>query len=298
MIHMLDLGFLGKPDTIAAFLIETTEGPALVETGPYSTFGSLKSAVKARGYAVEDIRHVFVTHIHLDHAGASWALAAHGATVYLHPFGKPHLSDPSKLLASATRIYGEEGMERLWSTLKPIAEKRLRTVDDGEVIKVGDAEFKARHTPGHAVHHIAWQLGDALFSGDVAGIKIEGGPVVPPCPPPDIHIEHWRESLALLRSLDLGRIYLTHFGPILSGQINSHLDELEAGLLRWANWMRPFYEQGKSAEEVTPLFQAFVRDELAAAGVTEEQYELYENANPAWMSVAGLLRYWRKKLEG
>lgn len=297
MIHVLDLKFLDRPDTIAAFLIETSAGPILVETGPYSTFEPLREAVRQKGYALEDIKHVFITHIHLDHAGAAWALAGHGATVYLHPFGKPHLQDPSKLLASATRIYGEEGMERLWSTLKPIAGGQLRTVEHQEAIKVGDVEVKAWHTPGHAVHHIAWQVGEELFAGDVAGVKIEGGPVMPPCPPPDINIEHWQESLRLLRSLKLRNIYLTHFGPVPAPRIQTHLDELEASLLRWANWMRPYYEQGKKAEAITPLFQAFVKNELAEAGVTEEQYDLYENANPAWMSVAGLLRYWRKKLE-
>ena len=297
MVHVLDLQFQDKPDTIAAFLIETAAGPILVETGPYSTFKSLKEKVQDKGYTLEEIKHVFITHIHLDHAGAAWALAELGASIYLHPFGKQHMHDPSKLLASATRIYGEEGMERLWSTLQPIPAKQLRTVAHQESITVGDTTLKAWHTPGHAVHHIAWQWGEALFAGDVAGVMIEGGPVMPPCPPPDINIEDWQESLRLLRSLKLEHIYLTHFWPITALQIPRHLDELEAGLLRWANWMRPHYEQGKKAEEVTPLFQAFVRQELAAAGVTEAQYDLYENANPAWMSVAGLLRYWRKKLE-
>ncbi|MCB0564684.1 MAG: MBL fold metallo-hydrolase [Phaeodactylibacter sp.] len=297
MIHVLDLKFQNKPDTIAAFLIETSAGPILVETGPYSTFKPLKEAVQGKGYTLEDIKHVFITHIHLDHAGAAWALAELGATIYLHPFGKQHMNAPSKLLASATRIYGEEGMERLWSTLKPIPAEQLKTVEHQEVITVGDTTLKAWHTPGHAVHHIAWQWGEELFAGDVAGVKIEGGPAMPPCPPPDINIEHWQESLRLIRSLKLNHIYLTHFGAIPAAQIHRHLDELEAGLLRWANWMRPHYEQGKKAAEITPLFQAFVKQQLAAAEVTEAQYDLYENANPAWMSVAGLLRYWRKKLE-
>ena len=295
MINILDLQFQDKPDTIAAFLLEASSGPVLVETGPYSTFQPLKKAVEAKGYSLEDIKQVFITHIHLDHAGAAWALAERGATVYLHPFGKKHMEDPSKLLASATRIYGEEGMERLWSTLKPIPDDKLRTVGHEEVIKVGDVELKAWHTPGHAVHHIAWQAGRSLFAGDVAGVKIEGGPVMPPCPPPDINIEDWQDSLNLLRSLNLDNLYLTHFGLIPAGQISQHLDNLEAGLLRWAKWILPHFEANKTAEEITPLFQAFVRKELEEAGVTDAQYELYENANPAWMSVAGLLRYWRKK---
>ncbi len=297
MIHVLDLKFLDKPDTIGSFLVETAVGPILIETGPYSTFESLKEQVNSKGFTLEDIRHVFLTHIHLDHAGAAWAMAETGSTIYLHPTGFKHMHDPSKLLASATRIYGEEGMERLWGTLKGIPRPQLKTVQHGEAITVGDTEVKAWHTPGHAVHHIAWQVENNLFSGDVAGVKIGDGPVVPPCPPPDINIEHWQESLGLIRALKLSNIYLTHFGPISAREIPNHLDALEERLLRWSSWMRPHYEQGKSAEEIQPLFEAFVNKELEEHGVSGEQLEIYESANPAYMSVAGLLRYWRKKLE-
>jgi glyoxylase-like metal-dependent hydrolase (beta-lactamase superfamily II) len=295
MTHTLDLNFLDLADTIAAFLVETAEGPALIETGPYSTFGHLRSAVKAHGYDLEDIRHVFITHIHLDHAGSAWALAEHGATIHLHPFGLAHLQDPSKLLASATRIYGDE-MDRLWGTLKPIPGEQLQPAEHGEAITVGGLEFRAWHTPGHAVHHIAWQVGSDLFSGDAAGVKIEGGPAMPPCPPPDIDIEAWMETLALIRRLVPARLFLTHFGPLPAEQIESHLDELQAGLLDWSAWMRPHYEAGAKAEEITPLFQAYVQAQLREKGVGDDQLERYENANPSWMSVAGLLRYWRKRL--
>ncbi len=296
MLHVLDLNFLDLPDTIASFLVETGAGPILIETGPYSTFGHLERAVQEKGYALEDIHHVFITHIHLDHAGAAWALAERGATIYLHPLGEAHMHDPSKLLASATRIYGDD-MDRLWGTLKPIAGNRLKTVDHGEVIFIGGIAIKAWHTPGHAVHHIAWQGGDTLFTGDVAGVKIEGGPVMPPCPPPDINIEDWQESLRLIRSLDIGQLCLTHYGQIPGERISAHLDELETALLDWAGWMKPHFENGENAEALTPLFQAYVQGQLRERGVTEEQLELYENANPSWMSVAGLLRYWRKKLQ-
>ncbi|HKK80460.1 MAG TPA: MBL fold metallo-hydrolase, partial [Phaeodactylibacter sp.] len=108
MIKTLDLKFLGKPDTIASFLVETSEGPILFETGPYSTFDNLKAEVERHGHQLADIKHVFVTHIHLDHAGAAWALAELGADIYLHPVGQGHMHDPSKLVASATRIYGDD----------------------------------------------------------------------------------------------------------------------------------------------------------------------------------------------
>lgn len=295
MIHTLDLNFLDLTDTIACFLIETEDGPALIETGPYSTFEHLNTAVAAKGYALEDIRHVFVTHIHLDHAGSAWALAEHGAAIHLHPFGVAHLQDPSKLLASATRIYGDD-MDRLWGTLKPIPAGQLLPTDHGASVTVGGVVFKAWHTPGHAVHHIAWQIGPNLFTGDAGGVKIENGPVMPPCPPPDINIADWLKTLALIRSLKPEQLYLTHYGTVPSGQIAAHLDELQAGLQDWANWMRPHYEAKAKAEEITPLFQAYVQGQLLAKGLDEDQLERYENANPSWMSVAGLLRYWHKAM--
>jgi glyoxylase-like metal-dependent hydrolase (beta-lactamase superfamily II) len=297
MIKVLDLHFLDKSDTIAAFLAETSAGPILFETGPYSTFSHLKAGLAAQGYQPEDIAHVFITHIHLDHAGAAWAMAEAGATIYLHPFGQAHMHDPSKLVASATRIYGDD-MERLWSTMKGIPAAQLKTVDHEDTIKIGDTEITAWHTPGHAVHHIAWQVGSALIAGDVAGVKIGDAPVVPPCPPPDINVEDWQASLNLIRQLPLQAIYLTHYGRIAGANIPVHLDELEQELLAWAEWMKPHFEAGNDPKSITPEFMAWVQDRLTEKGVSESMLEIYENANPSWMSVAGLLRYWKKRTAG
>lgn len=292
MVHVLDLQFLGTDQTIAAFLVETGDGLALVETGPYSTFPQLKQHVSQLGFTLEDIQHVFLTHIHLDHAGAAWALAERGATVYVHPFGMRHLLDPSKLMESARRIYQDE-MDRLWGDMRPIPADRLQAVEHETVIRIGDLSWKAWHTPGHAVHHIAWQLSDVLFTGDVAGVRIGNGIVVPPCPPPDINIEDWQASIRLIRSLQPRLLYLTHFGPVSNA--GTHLYELENRLLAWAAWMLPYYEKRVEPQVIIPQFEAYVKEELAANGVSGEQLVRYEYANPAWMSVAGLLRYWKKK---
>ncbi|MEL7119514.1 MAG: MBL fold metallo-hydrolase [Bacteroidota bacterium] len=294
MIHILDLQFLDSPNTIASFLVETSARPILIETGPYSTFQQLRSSLQQKGYEIEDIKHVFITHIHLDHAGAAWAFAEKGAKIYLHPFGYKHMNDPSKLIQSATRIY-QDDMERLWSTLKPIAKDKLQIVEDKEVISVGDIDLVAHHTPGHASHHIAWQLNDVIFTGDVAGVKIEHGPVVPPCPPPDINIEAWKESIERLKSLSPKTLYLTHYGTIEN--IDSHFDLLVNSLDEWANWILPHYKQGTPKENLTPLFQNYVSEDLKKKGVNDDLLVQYEKANPSWMSVAGLLRYWRKKME-
>ncbi len=294
MIKILDLNFLGANHTIASYLLETSAGPVLFETGPHSTFPQLEKNLAEHGYRAEEVQHVFVTHIHLDHAGAAWAFAEKGATVYVHPFGVRHLSDPSKLMASARRIYQEE-MDRLWGEMNAIAGERLHPTAHEESITVGDQTVKAWHTPGHAVHHIAWQVGDLLFTGDVAGVKIDDGIVVPPCPPPDINIEDWQASIELIKKLPLSRLYLTHYGPVT--EIRDHLATLERRLLEWANWMKPFYEQGTDPNAITPQFEAFVRKELENHGISEEGLERYEYANPSWMSVAGLLRYWKKREE-
>jgi glyoxylase-like metal-dependent hydrolase (beta-lactamase superfamily II) len=144
------------------------------------------------------------------------------------------------------------------------------------------------------VHHIVWQLDDDLFVGDVAGCKINGGIVVPPCPPPDIDIEAWIESLNLIKKLGVKRLHLTHFGVITT--VSKHLNQLEKRLIRWSNWIKPHYERGATNAEVTPQYQAFVNKELTRFGIVGKQLAQYESANPAWMSVAGLMRYWHKKL--
>ncbi|MFK7947881.1 MAG: MBL fold metallo-hydrolase, partial [Saprospiraceae bacterium] len=232
------------------------------------------------------------THIHFDHAGGAWALAKQGATIYLHPFGKRHLGEPSKLYASAKRIY-QDKMETLWGRMEAIDDDKLRTVEHGESITIGDTTFTAHHTPGHAVHHIAWQVGDNLFAGDVAGVKIAKGIVVPPCPPPDINIEDWIASINLVRDLDINALYLTHFNKITN--ITAHLEALENILWDWANWMKPHFENGTNQKEIVPQFMEYTKQQLLNHGLTEEEIKQYEAANPSWMSVVGLMRYWKKR---
>ncbi|MEO1256706.1 MAG: MBL fold metallo-hydrolase, partial [Bacteroidota bacterium] len=149
--------------------------------------------------------------------------------------------------------------------------------------------------PGHAVHHIAWKIGDEIIAGDVAGVKIGDALVVPPCPPPDIHVEDWQASIAILKAEQPKSLYLTHFGKVIA--IENHLDELEQRLLAWAAWMKPHFEKDTPQPEIIPLFEAYVQQELHTAGITAPaDLERYEKANPSWMSVAGLMRYWKKKM--
>lgn len=299
-IHLLDLDFQHVHQSVAAFVAEGPDGLALIECGPASTLPVLEDTLRAMGVKKGDLRHLFLSHIHFDHAGAAWAFAQAGAQVYVHPKGLPHLAAPEKLYNSAKMIYGDD-MDRLWGPMYPIAEEQLYAPAHGESIAVCGLRFTAWHTPGHAVHHIAWQVapenGEApplLFTGDVAGVKIGNGPVAPPCPPPDIHIASWLESIQLMRELPVETLYLTHFGPIHNK--SAHLDDLEAELNTWANWMKPYALQGTDPAEIIPIFRDFVDDRYKKGGLNEVARQRYETANPAFMSVAGLLRYWKKTL--
>lgn len=293
MIEILDLNFLDTPESIASFLLKTSEGPILFETGPHSTLSHLKKQLSLHNCRLEEIKQVFITHIHLDHAGAAWVFANHGARIYLHPQGARHMQDPSRLLESAQRIY-QDKMDELWGTLRPIPNNQLITVDHGQEIVVGNTTIKAWHTPGHAIHHIAWQIGNQLITGDVAGIKITGGMVEPPCPPPDIDLEIWMQSLDLIEKLKIESLYLTHFGKISDTQ--EHLNALRKVLVAWSEWMKPYAEKQVDGQTIIPEFENFVATERKIAGVAESSLKKYGNANPTWMSVAGLMRYWRKKL--
>lgn len=295
MIHTIDLRFQGLERAVAAFLVETQEGPVLVETGPHSTIHQLKSSIAETGHAFTDIRHVLLTHIHLDHAGAAWTLAAHGATIYVHPFGAKHLANPERLIASAKLIY-EADMDRLWGQMQPIPDAQIVPVLHEQLFSIGGREFVSFHTPGHARHHISWQLGqDVLFTGDVAGVRIDSGPVQAPCPPPDIDLKDWHKSIDLLRQHPAQQMFLTHFGEVEDK--NRHLDELSAALVDWSEWIHLAMRDGQLANDMVLEFQRYAEAQLRAVGAGDEVLKRYDAANPIDMSVTGLVRYWTKQAE-
>lgn len=158
-IHTIDLRFMGVERSIAAFAVEGPEGTVLIECGPHSTIANLETGLTNAGLSMSDIKHVFLSHIHFDHAGAAWVFADAGATIYVHPIGLPHLASPEKLYNSAKQIYGDQ-MEILWGRMEPIAAEQLYAPQHGEVIKVCGLKLTALYTPGHAVHHIAWEVAE------------------------------------------------------------------------------------------------------------------------------------------
>lgn len=294
-IHTIDLYFQAEKHSIGAFLIETEKGPILIETGPESTWEFLEKGIQDLGYQVEDIQHVLLTHIHFDHAGAAWKFAKNGAKIYVHPIGIPHLANPEKLWNSAKMIYTDK-MEMLWGTMESIPEEQLIPVDEGDTIDFGDAQIKVWYTPGHAVHHNAYQIDDIIFTGDVAGVRIGDGPVAPPCPPPDINVELWKKSIHKLKNLKPQALYLTHFSLQYNPQ--ELLTNLEIKIDDWANFIKPFYDNQTPPEEIVPQFMAYTRSQFLAEGLHSEEIQTYELANPSWMSVNGLLRYWKLKEQG
>lgn len=292
MVTLIDLNFQNIANTIGTFLIKSATKNILIESGPYSTIENLQHSLLLLGLSIEDIHYIFLTHIHLDHAGAAWAFAKNGTQIYVHPKGQDHLIQPERLWNSAKMIYGDN-MEVLWGRMEPINPELIHTVDDGEAIAIDDLTFQAIHTPGHANHHIAWKEGENLFTGDVAGVKIGNGPVAAPCPPPDINMEEWLVSLDKITDLNVSKLYLTHIGEILN--VKDHIEALKHTLADYTTWIKPYYENKILVEEIIPAFQLFIKKELQAHGLSEEQVIQYETANPSWMSVSGLLRYWKKK---
>lgn len=292
MVHIFDTFQLGRPKIIAVTALETQDGIALFDVGPESTWNNVLRQLEAAGLRQEDVRHVFLSHIHFDHAGAAWRLAQSGATIYVHPKGAPHMADPSRLVESATRIYGDR-MQELWGSLQPIPTERIRIANDGDVFQAGQFRVKAVDTPGHANHHNVYAWDDNVFGGDVAGVTINGGPVIPPFVPPELHLESWVESIAKLRALRAARFYLPHWG-LVEGGIPAHLDQLEARLHDWAGWFRRRLKEGADEPTLVQEFERYEAEDLMRNGRDAQGVKDYELADPSFMAVSASLRYWKK----
>ena len=206
-IETIDLDFMDTAQVIAAFLLLGEDGSsaALVETGPTTCLDRLTAGLKDSGVSYEDVQQVYLTHVHLDHAGASGHLSVllANATSYVHEVGYPHLADPSKLVKSATRIYGER-MDELWGEARPVPKDRIKILKDGDETETAGGVLVAHDTPGHAYHYLAYlEPGSgALFTGDVAGIRLPGQSYIrPPTPPPEIDLEAWVRSINYIRQI-------------------------------------------------------------------------------------------------
>lgn len=291
-VHTLDLKFRGIAGAIASYLVPHKTGAVLVECGPGSTIPVLQSGLADLGYKPADITDILLTHIHLDHAGASGWFAEQGVRIHVHPVGAPHLIDPEKLLASAGRIYGEQ-MDLLWGEFLPVPESHLVIHEDQEQIMIEDLTFQALDTPGHASHHFAYLLDGICFSGDIGGVRMTGMRHLRlPMPPPEFHPGKWRESLARLRQVNITQILPTHFGKF--SDVDWHLDAIELALDQVETWMEEVMPQNLPLEQLRREFLKWESRRSTGDQIGADDQQVYQTANPIEISLLGIQRFWKK----
>lgn len=291
-VHTIDLQFQNTPGLIAAFLIESGGSLALIETGPASSREHLLSGLRALGFEPQHVRQVFVTHIHLDHAGDAGWWAQQGAQVYCHPNAARHLIDPSRLMESSRRVYGDQ-MDTLWGDMLPAPADRVTALNDGESVAVGDVSVTAWDTPGHARHHHAFVVGDACFTGDVAGLRLEGSDYLSvTAAPPQFEPPAYIASVDRLLAGNFQRLYLTHFGEIT--EVEDHLtryreriDAVHQNVRRWVN-------AECMPDEIQHLYREAEHHLATDAGVSAEDWQRHEMSNATAMCADGVRLYVEK----
>jgi glyoxylase-like metal-dependent hydrolase (beta-lactamase superfamily II) len=292
----IDLNWTGRPQSIASLLIVSQGFSAIIDPGPASTLETLRAQLKSRGLEFASLKALLLTHIHLDHAGATGAIVRENPhlKVFVHEFGATHLVDPSRLLASAGRLYGAE-LETLYGECAPVPESNLIPLEGGEKIRIGDVEIGVFYTPGHASHHVAYWDADSriAFVGDNAGIRIEGKPyLLPATPPPDIDLELWNASLDTIASWNPQRLFLTHFGYI--DKPGEHIRLYRERLRDWAALTQRLLVSSDSAEAAEQRFIDAISSEVRET-LPAEPAELYIFNGGLGLSWRGLVRYLTKK---
>jgi glyoxylase-like metal-dependent hydrolase (beta-lactamase superfamily II) len=280
MFELLDLRFLGEEQLIGSYLLDLDDGLTLVDPGPRTTLPALEARLAELDLGVADLRHLLLTHIHLDHAGAAGALVAANPRLLVHVSeqGAPHLIDPERLERSARRLYGEM-FDVLWGELVPVPAENVEVVSERVV------GLECFPTPGHAVHHVCYMGDDGmLFAGDITGVCWPPERyVLPATPPPDVDLEAWHASLDEIERRVPDSLALPHFG--LVEEPGEHLDTFRRRLMLWAEIVR----RGASARD---FVEAVSRDVGAETARVSELMELFRH------SYLGLRRYWSAVAEG
>jgi glyoxylase-like metal-dependent hydrolase (beta-lactamase superfamily II) len=297
-ISYIDVEFVGVTGVIASAVIEGPEGIAIVDPGPTTSLAALRAGLRGLGYGIADIRAILLTHIHLDHAGATGTLVREqpGLRVYVHERGAKHMADPRRLLDSATRLYGEAGMAHLWGEFLPVAEPNMQALAGGEQLEVCGRRIDVAYTPGHASHHVSFldQASGIAFVGDVAGGRLgDSDFVMTPTPPPDIDLAAWQASMARILAWRPTTLFLTHFGPSPLAPA-AHLGQLSERLPIVAAIAREAMARGATDEACMELFRDEMRRELRRH-MSESSAAGYELAMPFDHCFAGLQRYWQKQ---
>ena len=294
----IDTRMAGRTMVTSAYLVGARE-PTLIETGPTTSVEAVHAGLEALGMGAHDLAHIVVTHIHLDHAGGVGTLAARfpNATVWVHERGAPHLADPAKLVASATRVYGEDRLRELFGPVEPVPADRLRSIGEGDVIALGDRKLEVMYTPGHASHHVSLvdSLTGAVFTGDALGIHLPDVRVLRPAtPPPDIDIEAGVESIERIRDRAETFLMFSHFGPVREVE---ELCSIAATRLRdWAGIVREAMEETDDLDRIAEMLTTRTASEFdeAPEGADLERYEVLSGMK---MNASGLVRYWKKHQE-
>ncbi len=292
---LLDVQFRGKSRLIACAVLETNQGLTLIDPGPTSTLHTLEQGLKSYG-GLGAVQNVVLTHIHLDHAGCTGRLAAvlPDLNIHVHPIGVRHLVNPERLIQSAQRIYRER-MDMLWGEILPIPERQVHAIEDGVVLDIGGRKLRSCYTPGHASHHITWLEDESglAYTGDAAGMRIEGANyIIPVAPPPDIDLVLWEESLGKLEEEAPKKLFLTHFGVI--HDVKEHLREMRKRLRDWANTVQESLKDDSESDAMRA--NAFHATEMKHMQTLvnasfREPYNCMGQPRESWY---GLARYWRK----
>lgn len=325
-IHLIDLEYLGEPGMIGAYLVVGRNSrPVLIETGPASTYERLKAGIADIGYSIADIQDVLVTHIHLDHAGAAGLIAQEpGFTgrIHVHAFGAQHLIDPTKLIDSAKRIYGDQ-MDRLWGHMVAVPEHKVVALHDGEVIDTAGLHFTAIETPGHARHHCCYAMPHpsgrgrpVCFAGDVAGMVVPlvnrvsaGDSSAPnahcrlptakhypfinlPTPPPEFDAGQWFVSIARLEHARFGSLFLTHIGEVRTP--DSHLLNVRRAIRAHTEFVRVALQRGLEESVIVDRYRTWVLRQTEQVGISPEQAAKFVSNNLIQMNVTGIIRSIRR----
>ena len=294
--RMIDLRHMGRPESVGACVVETRDGPLIIDPGPASTIPALRAGLAELGYEIGDLVALLLTHIHLDHAGGTGTLARENPrlAVYVHELGARHVADPSKLVSSATRLYGPK-MDELWGEVAAVPSERIHSLAGGETIALGERTFEVAYTPGHAAHHVSYfePAAGVAFVGDTGGLMSPRLPcVLPVTPPPEFDLEAWLASIHRIRMWQPREIVLTHYGPSLEPE--HHLEELRSAILVWAEYARDSLLQTGTDTDRVGWFIRQLEVWIEGRVASDRARTFLEGAGPdaCWQ---GLARYWKNR---
>ena len=291
----IDLNFRGSRRVIATAVLSGPDGLVLIDPGPTSCLATLEAGLRDRGHTLRDVRSLLLTHIHLDHAGAAGAIVERvpGVRVHVHERGAAHMIDPEKLLASATRLYGDQ-MDTLWGAFLPVPADRIEVLKGGERLEAAGRSLRVAYTPGHAKHHVSYldEQSGMAYVGDTGGVRVSGDYLIAPTPPPDIDLEAWHSSLDAIDAWQPVALFLTHFGPVTPAR--AHLSRFRQTLTSAAEAVKALMAAAGSDEEKVRLFVEQMRRDVRK-DLPEQEAKAAELAAPFEQLWPGLVRYWQKR---